>query len=61
MDGGVREPLSDAQAKAWLWLSKCYRKLGADGSALVDDVLLPGMSAKQIAEAQGLKGGDGAR
>jgi len=35
-------------------LTKCYRKLGGDGSALVHDALIGNMTAKQIATARGL-------
>ena len=36
------EGLTDSQFKAWAWLSRCYRELGADGSALVNDMLIRG-------------------
>ena len=49
-----REGLTDTQVKAWQWLTKCYRKLGGDGSALVHDALIGNMTAKQIATARGL-------
>ena len=53
-----RENLTDGQLLAGKWLAKCYRKLGADGSALVHDMLVHAMSAKQIAESRGLAGQD---
>jgi hypothetical protein len=57
VDGGQRyEPLSDAQLKAGVRLAKAYRALGADGSALTNDMLIHAMTARQIAAAQGLRG-----
>ena len=50
------ETLSDSQLRSWRWLDKCYRRLGADGSTLVHDVLIRNMSMKQIAAARGLAG-----
>ena len=32
--------LTGEQLTAWKWLGKCYVRLGADGSALVNDVLI---------------------
>ena len=48
--------LTDDQLAAWKWLAKCYRQLGADGSALVHDVLVRAMTAKQIVESRGRTG-----
>jgi hypothetical protein len=45
-----RGTLTDSQLDAWKWLAKCYGRLGADGTAIVRDVLISGMTAKQIAE-----------
>lgn len=57
VDGGLpHEALSDAQLKAGKWLSKCYRRLGADGSSIVHDSLIRSMSNKQIAASRGLTG-----
>jgi hypothetical protein len=57
VDGGAPpEALTDAQAKAARWLSKCYQRLGVDGSALLHDVLIRAMSMKQIAASRGLAG-----
>jgi hypothetical protein len=53
-----RENLTDGQLIAGKWLSKCYRKLGADGSALVHDMLIHAMTAKKIAESRGMAGQD---
>jgi hypothetical protein len=40
-------------------LARSYRALGTDGSALVHDMLIDGMTAKQVAEARGLTGKGG--
>jgi hypothetical protein len=56
-----REALTDGQLVAWKWLAKCHRKLGAEGSALVHDVLVNAMTAKQIAAARGLTGQEWSR
>jgi hypothetical protein len=53
-----RENLTDGQLMAGKWLAKCYRKLGADGSALVHDMLVHAMTAKQISESRGMSGQD---
>ncbi len=53
-----RENLTDGQLMAGEWLAKCYRKLGADGSALVHDMLVHAMTAKQVAASRGLSGQD---
>jgi hypothetical protein len=53
-----RENLTDGQLLAGKWLAKCYRKLGADGSSLVHDMLVHAMSTKQIAESRGMAGQD---
>jgi hypothetical protein len=39
-------------------LAKCYRALGADGSALINDVLIDAKTARQITESRGKKGLD---
>jgi hypothetical protein len=46
------------QDAAWKWLAKCYRALGADGSALTNDVLIDGKTTKQIAESRSRTGAD---
>ena len=48
--------LADDQTKAWQALTACYRALGQDGSAIVCDALVRGMSAKEIAASRGLTG-----
>ena len=50
------EHLSDGQLRSWRWLEKCYRRLGADGSMLAHDMLIRGMTVRQIATARGLAG-----
>jgi hypothetical protein len=49
---------TDSQDAAWKSLAKCYRALGADGSALVNDVLIDAKTTKQIAESRGKTGLD---
>ena len=44
------------QDAAWKAMAQCYRQLGHDGSALINDMLIGGLSAKQVAEARGMKG-----
>ena len=51
VDGGqMREPITEGQRKAVLRLNRAERELGADGSALVHDVLLQGMTMEQVGE-----------
>ena len=52
------EGLTDSQIMVWKWLAKCYRQLGADGSALLHDALIHAVTAKQIAAARGLASAD---
>jgi hypothetical protein len=55
VDGGqMREPITERQRKAVLRLNRVERELGADGSALVHEILILGMTAKQIGERRGL-------
>lgn len=57
VDGGeLAEPLSDARMAAGRQLAKVYRELGADGTALIHDVLVHGRTMKQIAESRGFSG-----
>ena len=57
VDGGqVREPITERQRKAVLRLNRIERELGADGSALVHQVLILGMTMEQIAQRRGLSG-----
>ena len=48
--------MADDQDAAWQALAKCYRQLGHDGSALINDMLIGGLSAKQVAASRGMKG-----
>src|SRR6202166_3740028 len=55
VDGGqMREPITEGQRKAVLRLNRAERELGADGSALVHDVLVHGLSMDQIGQRRGL-------
>jgi hypothetical protein len=55
VDGGQsREPITEAQRKAVLRLNLVHRELGADGSALVHDVLVHGMTMEQVGQRRGL-------
>ena len=57
VDGGLMpEPLTEEQRKAGKRLAAVYRDLGADGSALVHDVLIHGRTHFQIAERRGYSG-----
>ena len=54
--GQAREPITEGQRKAVLRLNRRERELGADGSALVHDVLIHGMTMEQVGERRGLRG-----
>ena len=57
VDGGRgREPITERQRKAVLRLNRAERELGADGSALVHEVLILGMSMEQIGLRRALRG-----
>ena len=57
VDGGqAREPITERQRKAVLRLNRAERELGADGSALVHEVLVVGMTMEQIGQRRGLRG-----
>src|SRR6201992_228048 len=57
VDGGqLREPISEGQRKAVLRLNRVERELGADGSALVHEVLILGLTMEQISKRRGLSG-----
>jgi hypothetical protein len=49
-----REPITEGQRNAVMRLNRAERELGADGSALVHDVLIQGMTMLQVAERRGL-------
>src|SRR5882762_10599993 len=55
VDGGqAREPITEGQRKAVLRLNRAERELGADGSALVHEVLILGMTMQQVGQRRGL-------
>src|SRR3954452_14814003 len=57
VDGGrPREPITKAQRKAVLRLNRAQRDLGADGTALVHEVLVLGLTMEQVGERRGLRG-----
>jgi hypothetical protein len=56
VDGAqAREPITEGQRKAVLRLNRAEHDLGADGSALVHDVLVRGMTMEQIGERRCLQ------
>ena len=56
VDGGqFREPVTERQRKAVLRLNRAERELGADGSALVHDILILGMTMEQVGLRRGLR------
>ena len=57
VDGGrMREPITERQRKAVLRLNRAERELGADGSVLVHEVLILGMTMEQVGQRRGLRG-----
>jgi hypothetical protein len=57
VDGGqFREPITEGQRKAVLRLNRVERELGADGSALVHEALILGMTMEQISQRRELRG-----
>jgi hypothetical protein len=55
VDGAQRrETITDGQRKAVLRLNRAERELGADGSALVHDVLIHGMTMDQVGQRREL-------
>src|SRR6478736_4948915 len=57
VDGGrSREPITEGQRKAVLRLNRAERELGADGAALVHEVLILGMTMEQLAQRRALRG-----
>jgi hypothetical protein len=50
----TREPVTESQRKAVLRLNRAERELGADGSALVHDVLVKGMTMEQVGQRRDL-------
>ena len=56
VDGGERrEPITEAQRRAVLRLNRIERELGADGSLLVHEVLILGMTMDQVGPRRGLR------
>jgi hypothetical protein len=49
-----REPITEGQRQAVLRLNRAERELGADGSAIVHDVLVQGLTMEQVGEKRGL-------
>ena len=57
VDGGqFREPITEGQRKAVLRLNRVERELGADGSALVHEILILGMTMEQIGQRRAVRG-----
>ncbi len=55
VDGGEgREPITEGQRRAVVRLNRIEHELGADGTALVHEVLILGMTMQQIGERRGL-------
>ena len=50
-----REPITEAQRRAVLRLNRAERELGADGAALVHDVLIQGRTMEQVGQRRGLR------
>ncbi|MCC8936070.1 hypothetical protein CI1B_64970 [Bradyrhizobium ivorense] len=56
VDGGLqREPITEGQREAALRLNRAEHELGADGSMLVHEVLILGMTMEQVGERRGLR------
>jgi hypothetical protein len=56
IDGGqAREPITEAQRRAALRLSRIEHELGADGTVLAHEVLILGMTMEQVGAQRGLK------
>jgi hypothetical protein len=56
VDGAqIREPVTEAQRNAVTRLNRAERELGADGAALVHDVLIKGMTMEQVGERRDLR------
>lgn len=51
----TREPITEGQRKAVQRLNRVERELGADGSALVHDVLVKGMNMEQVGKRRSLE------
>ena len=56
VDGGrAGEPITERQRRAVLRLNRVERELGADGSALVHDFLITGMTMEHVGQRRGLQ------
>lgn len=49
-----REPITEGQRQAVVRLNRAERELGADGSAIIHDVLVQGLSMEQVGQKRGL-------
>ena len=57
VDGGVMpEPITESQRKAAVRLATAHRKLGADGSAIIHDVLIHARNIRDLTASRGLAG-----
>ena len=55
VDGGqMREPITEGQRRAVGRLNRIEHELGADGTTLVHEVLIQGMTMQQVGERRGL-------
>ena len=55
VDGGqMREPITEGQRRAVVRLNRVEHELGADGTVLVHEVLILGMTMEQVGERRGL-------
>jgi hypothetical protein len=56
VDGtGTREPVTESQRQAVLRLNRVERELGADGAALVHDVLVLGLTMDQVGQRRAVR------
>jgi hypothetical protein len=56
VDGArTREPITESQRQAVLRLNRIERELGADGSALVHDILVQGLTIDQVGQRRELR------
>jgi Domain of unknown function (DUF6456) len=51
----AREPITEGQRQAVLRLNRAERELGLDGSAIIHDVLVHGLTMEQVGEKRGLR------
>ena len=55
MAAQFREPIAERQRKAVLRFNRVERELGADGAALVHDILVLGMTMEQVGLRRSLR------